>query len=89
MAGNVWEWTRSLWGKEGGKPDFGYPYDPSDGREPLHAGNEVRRVLRGGAFGSNENVVRCAARIWNHPDDRNLVLGFRVCASPQRSFPEG
>ena len=33
MAGNVWEWTLSLWGKELDEPDFKYPYDPEDGRE--------------------------------------------------------
>ena len=32
MHGNVWEWTRSLWGKKYDSPDFPYPYDPSDGR---------------------------------------------------------
>jgi formylglycine-generating enzyme required for sulfatase activity len=26
MAGNVREWTISLWGKDVNKPDFGYPY---------------------------------------------------------------
>jgi formylglycine-generating enzyme required for sulfatase activity len=25
MAGNVWEWTESLWGEDYEKPDFGYP----------------------------------------------------------------
>ena len=26
LSGNVWEWTRSLWGTDGEKPAFGYPY---------------------------------------------------------------
>ncbi|MGZ8250190.1 SUMF1/EgtB/PvdO family nonheme iron enzyme, partial [Methylomagnum sp.] len=30
MAGNVWEWTRSLWGRDFSKPDFAYPYEPTD-----------------------------------------------------------
>ena len=29
MAGNVWEWTSSLWGKESDKPEFGYPAIPN------------------------------------------------------------
>ena len=28
MSGNVWEWTRSLWGEDFGKPAFTYPYEP-------------------------------------------------------------
>ena len=31
MAGNVWEWTRSLWGENWTKLEFGYPYDAEDG----------------------------------------------------------
>ena len=51
MAGNVWEWTRSLWGKDWQKPDFKYPYQPDDpNREDLDAGDDVWRVLRGGSF---------------------------------------
>ncbi len=33
MAGNVWEWTRSIWGVKFSEPDFKYPYDSGDGRE--------------------------------------------------------
>ena len=45
MAGNVWEWTCSLWGKDCSKPEFGYPYDPEDGRENLSAPDTVLRVV--------------------------------------------
>jgi formylglycine-generating enzyme required for sulfatase activity len=50
MAGNVWEWTRSLWGEDWQKPSFKYPYDPDDGREDLNAPASVCRVLRGGSW---------------------------------------
>ena len=33
MVGNVWEWTRSLWGTDWEKPDFVYPYDPTTRNE--------------------------------------------------------
>ena len=66
MSGNVWEWTRGLWGRIGGSP-IGYPYDPSDGRENLDAGREVLRVLRGGSFPCGKYFVRCAARFRHDP----------------------
>jgi formylglycine-generating enzyme required for sulfatase activity/energy-coupling factor transporter ATP-binding protein EcfA2 len=51
MSGNVWEWTRSLWGKDWEEPDCKYPYDPKDKhREDLRAGTNVLRVLRGGSI---------------------------------------
>jgi formylglycine-generating enzyme required for sulfatase activity len=82
LSGNVWEWTRSLWGKNLVKPDFGYPYDPDDGREDLDAGDEVRRVVRGGAFGNDTGFVRCASRYNFNPDIRGRLYGFRVVVSP-------
>jgi formylglycine-generating enzyme required for sulfatase activity len=85
MAGNVWEWTRSLWGKDPEKPDFVYPYNPTDGREALDAPNDVWRVLRGGAFDFYDLSVRCSYRYWSNPYDWNYYIGFRVVASPSTS----
>ncbi|MEK7674639.1 MAG: SUMF1/EgtB/PvdO family nonheme iron enzyme [Verrucomicrobiota bacterium] len=82
MGGNVWEWTRSLWGKDWEKPAFGYPYQPQDGRENLEAPIEVRRVLRGGSWSSGRGDVRCAYRNGFDPGNRNGDFGFRVVASP-------
>jgi formylglycine-generating enzyme required for sulfatase activity len=70
MAGNVLEWTCSLWG--------GYPYNPHDGRENLDAPDDASRVLRGGAFWDDPQDVRCAYRV---NDDARVVydlVGFRV-----------
>ncbi|MBE9508363.1 MAG: SUMF1/EgtB/PvdO family nonheme iron enzyme, partial [Chloroflexi bacterium] len=39
MAGNVWEWMASLWGEDWSKLEFKYPYNPTDGRENLEAGD--------------------------------------------------
>ncbi|MEN8691715.1 MAG: SUMF1/EgtB/PvdO family nonheme iron enzyme, partial [Desulfobacterales bacterium] len=50
MAGNVWEWTSSLWGEDWDKPEYRYPYDFIEGRENLKAGDDALRVLRGGSW---------------------------------------
>jgi formylglycine-generating enzyme required for sulfatase activity len=57
-----------------------------DGRENLKAGNEMNRVLRGGAFYFNQENVRCAARYWYNPNVRYNFIGFRVVVAP--GFPE-
>jgi formylglycine-generating enzyme required for sulfatase activity len=82
MVGNVWEWIRSLWGKDWQEPDFKYPYDFEDGREDLEAGDEFLRVLRGGSFGSNQLIARCAARLRFYPHVGLSYFGFRVVVSP-------
>jgi formylglycine-generating enzyme required for sulfatase activity len=81
MARNVWEWTRSHW-KD-------YPYDSEDGRENLEAGDDVRRVVRGGAFNFIAGLVRCAVRFNSDPVPyyRYTLLGFRVVVS--RAQPPG
>jgi formylglycine-generating enzyme required for sulfatase activity len=87
MGGNVWEWTRSLWGRDLSKPDFKYPYDSEDGREDEAAADDVRRVLRGGSFYFPANLVRCAYRSRPLPQDRDRYGGFRVIVAP--GFPSG
>lgn len=82
MAGNVWEWTTSLWGKEFGKPSFKYPYEAMDGRENLDAGTDVRRVVRGGSWDDYRNFARCAGRYRNSPGYRYFSRGFRVVVAP-------
>ena len=83
MSGNVWEWTRSLWGKDLGKPEFGYPYDPKDiRREDLNASHDVLRVLRGGSFYYSPWRARWAFRGRDNPDDGGANVGVRVVASP-------
>ena len=74
MAGNVWEWTRSLSGE--------YPYQPGDDRENLEAGEDVTRVLRGGSFDYEARRVRCSARLSNHPGDFLWYFGLRLSVSP-------
>jgi len=78
LSGNVWEWTRSLWGMTSERPQFRYPYDLRDGRENLEASQPVRRVLRGGSFNNESKDVRCTYRISNEPNKSGEVMGFRV-----------
>lgn len=75
MAGNVWEWTSSLF--------LPYPYVPNDGRENPHAAGG--RVLRGGSWNNPPEQSRCTARL-ALPSRRVLdgVCGFR-CALAARS----
>ena len=78
VAGNVWEWTSSLWGTDVNKPEFGYPYDAKDGRENQSAPDTVLRTLRGGSFRNGAQGMRCAYRVRNDPDNRLDDIGFRV-----------
>ena len=82
MVGNVWEWTRSLWGVALSKPKFKYPYDPADGRENAMAGDAVRRVLRGVSFYNDRQSARCACRYRYSPRNRFVSVGFRVVIFP-------
>lgn len=83
MSGNVWEWTRSIWGKDFDKSDFGYPYQFDDGREELDRpdNDQWLRVFRGGAYYSRIKNTCSSFRYRYDPDRRNDYFGFRVCVS--------
>jgi formylglycine-generating enzyme required for sulfatase activity len=68
LAGNVFEWTASLY-----RP---YPYESGDGREdPLADGV---RVLRGGSWYTGSSQVRCASRNRIPPWSGRSLRGFRL-----------
>jgi formylglycine-generating enzyme required for sulfatase activity len=81
MSGNVWEWTRSLWGENTDKPDYAYPYEADDGRENVGASDSVFRVLRGGSYYNGASACRCSVR-WYPPNLFLNLFGFRLAASP-------
>jgi len=79
MAGNVWEWTSSLF--------KGYPYQADDGREdPEASGN---RVLRGGSWSLDARNARCSSRLYARPVFYVALFGFRcvVRVAPVGSPP--
>ncbi|TEU13818.1 MAG: NACHT domain-containing protein [Anaerolineales bacterium] len=67
MAGNVWEWTSSLY-KD-------YPYQADDGREDPDASGKL--VLRGGSWFIATWDARCSFRDSNDPVNYDVSLGFR------------
>jgi formylglycine-generating enzyme required for sulfatase activity len=69
LAGNVWEWTSTLY-----KP---YPYLTTDGREDPSASGF--RVRRGGSWGFEPRMLRSVLRLRGDPTNRYNYLGFR-CA---------
>ncbi|MEZ4709939.1 MAG: SUMF1/EgtB/PvdO family nonheme iron enzyme [Caldilineaceae bacterium] len=68
MAGNVLEWTSSLYVE--------YPYGTDDGREEVSGA--VRRVLRGGSWFNNPNLLRGANRRSYFPGNRDPNAGVRL-----------
>ncbi len=70
MAGNLFEWTSSLY-----KP---YPYDAIDGREDPDRRGE--RVIRGGAWSEGPDDQKTFYRSWIGPELSESAIGFR-CAN--------
>jgi len=71
MAGNVWEWTSSIY--------KGYPYRSDDGREDPQA--KGSRVLRGGSWGYVDSGVRTSNRVGGVPGNWFDSFGFRCSRS--------
>ncbi len=83
LAGNVFEWTNTLWAIEdtsGKRRRFPYPYNPNDGREGSDANSNMKTlyVARGGSYLRPQRYSRCASRIEYSATIRMTDLGFRI-----------
>ena len=72
LAGNVREWTSSLY--------LSYPYMINDGREDLSI--EDYRVVRGGHWDGTADFALSAYRFEDRPDYHSNCVGFRCASSP-------
>jgi len=70
MQGNVWEWVEDTWAGN-------YKKAPANGQAYL-AGNSEERVLRGGAWESDEKRVRLSSRSKATKSSRTAMTGFRL-----------
>ena len=78
LTGNAYEWTSSAFGRDRAVAEFGYPYDPGDGREAPGLPNDVLRVSRGGAWASVQATSHAAFRGPLSPSERNNQGGLRL-----------
>jgi formylglycine-generating enzyme required for sulfatase activity len=74
MAGNVFEWTATEWGKD-------YPYIQEDGWIAAYLAREGVRVLRGGSWNAEQRFVRGAYRTnFVIPRNRLYDNGLRLAS---------
>jgi len=82
MAGNVWEWTQTMWGQNKDEPDYSYPTpEQDDGRTqppPDDAVFREYRICRGGSYKDKPARLRCASRARVAADSQHPRRGFRV-----------
>lgn len=66
-AGNVWEWTCSVWAEK------------FNGNEmQCGVGSDASRVVRGGSWSYEIKTLRSAYRDWSNPQTRSITVGFRA-----------
>ncbi|MFQ5528565.1 MAG: selenoneine synthase SenA [Thermoanaerobaculia bacterium] len=74
MIGNVWEWTCTDFG-----PYPGFEIDPyKEYSEPWFG---THKVLRGGSWATRSRLIRNTWRNFYTPDRRDVLCGFRTCAT--------
>ena len=69
MAGNVWEWTCSIYSDN---------YDGSEQQCVGSNSNNDLQAVRGGSLYFYPKALRSASRYWLMPDNRGNDLGFRL-----------
>jgi len=75
MAGNVWEWGATKWGKS-------YPYQVENEWTEDYLVDETPRYVRGGSWSSATVALRCAFRYDFFPFLSIGYLGFRCFVVP-------
>lgn len=81
MAGNVAEWTSTIFDTYPTTQAFSYPYVPDDGREEQDR-TDVLRVVRGGSLLDIEELLAATRRYGAVPTiDNNNEIGFRCVIS--------
>jgi len=71
MEGNVWEWVEDIWHDS-------YEGAPADGSAWLQGGDPTYRVIRGGSWHNETELLRATIRFKRHNKVQFDTLGFRV-----------
>jgi formylglycine-generating enzyme required for sulfatase activity len=77
MLGNVWEWVEDRWHEN-------YDGAPTDASAWVTNGDPDYRVIRGGSWRNETELVRAAVRVDRNINVRFDTLGFRVARTMRR-----
>ncbi len=76
LAGNVYEWTLSKWGKNWQEMEYAYSYRADDGREEIEG--SAARVMRGGSWFNPAIEAQVWVRARYLAGSRGSNIGFRI-----------